>query len=140
MKIASMREIISKLGQKRVLGLELFLALFCIAVYVYLATGDASLEFFILPVSAILLVPLFSTLAYYRDFRRTGLAAVLSIVALPVIIIGGMALLYLPSRAGGLAILLALIYSAIAAAVVPYAIFAVSLATHYYRKTFTSGN
>jgi hypothetical protein len=126
------------LARRTILGLELLFAIVSIVYITFLAytAGDSVSKLLFLPVSAMLLVPFLSTLVYYRGFEKTALGAILSLVLLPVVIIGGSAALYLPSRAGGLAVLLAVFYSVIAAAVVPYIFFAAVLTVHYCREYF----
>lgn len=133
------QELKSKFSDERnVLGLELLLTAVSIASIVFLAytAGEEVSKLLVFPVSAILFVPFFSTLAYYREFRKTALSTILSVVIIPAIFVGGSILIYLPSRGGGLAVIFAVLYSSIAAAILPYIIFAAVLAVHYYRENF----
>lgn len=120
--------------QKKILGLELVMILFCTAVSVYFAfTNEGLLSWLLLLFVLIILVPFFATFAYYKGFKRTSIAVILSIFIPPV---HGLLLLLAetPSEGGGIFLVFLLLYSTITSAIVPYLMFAASLILHYYRN------
>lgn len=120
-------------NKKHVLILELILTLFCIGVMSYSALGNSVLEFLAYPVSAILFVPFFSTLTYYKGFKKTSIASLLAVGL--VLLIGVLVILATPpSQASGLFAVFIILYSVVGAAIAPYLIFTSSLIVHYVRE------
>lgn len=119
-------------SQKKILGLELGLALFCISVFFYFTVPKGVLWLFLvfLPIA---FVPFLATFAYYKGFRRTSIAAILSIVVSPLL---GLLILWLDasSEGGGLFLGILLLFSLTISAIGPFVIFAASLILHYYRE------
>lgn len=121
-------------SQKKILGLELAMILFCAVVSVYLAfTHEGLISWLLLLLIPIISVPFFATFAYYKGFRWTSIAVIISIFIPPAT---GLLLLLMktPSEGGGILLVFLFLYSTIASAIAPYIIFAASMILHYYRK------
>lgn len=135
-KINSLNSMLS--DERNVLTLEVLLTVISIASITFLAytAGEEVSRFLVLPVSAVLFVPFFSTVAYFRGFTKTAFGTILMILVIPILTTAWFVITQLPSREAGILVAFFVAFTALATAIIPYIVFIIVLGVHHYRKYF----